>query len=183
MKKGNDLNFIKRLVRGAAHVPPSVEILKSELRSDSGFEVPVQPGTATTNYILIKWTFHVRTRDLDAFHGLLAQNEDLIIADTENLSLGVAYLGTYAEMPGGNLHQTFWSYDTMAAVDAFQASLAQPLQADLRNHLRQLVAFIDDPAMSMRRMVRAKELAGMVASQRASDPILDMFAGVGPGTS
>ncbi len=176
MNNDNDLDVIKGLVRGAGHVPPRVEILKSELRSDSGFEVPIPP-MPVANYLLIRWSYQIPTCDLDPFHAFLNDHEDLIISDTEDLAAGVAYLGTYAEMPGGNLHHTFWSYDSLDAIADFQVKLGEHLQLDLRNRLREMASRIKDPAMSMQRMVRAKALHGLVATQRETDPILDMFAG------
>ena len=179
MSNRNELEIIKRLVSGGTHVPPSVEVLKSELRSDSGLEPPIPPPPASIVYVIIKWKFHVRFSQLDKFHGFLKDHEEQIIADVRDLDLGAAYLGTYAELPRCNLHQTFWSYESLAAIEQFKAALAGKKKSAVYKGLKQLVSFIDDPTMGMHRLVRASALAGLVTKQRKTDPILDMFAGNG----
>lgn len=173
MNKDNNLDFIKGLVRGAGHVAPSIEILKSELRSDSGFEVPVLP--PADDYLMIRWTYHIKTRDLDDFHAFLKAKEHLIIGDTTNVP-DVQHMGTFAELPGGNLHHTIWLYRSLAAVDVYLTELGKPAMAPLKANLREFVEFIKDPAMTMTRLVRAKALDGLVALQSQTDPILKMFA-------
>jgi len=179
MKNRNELEMIKSLIGGATHVPPSIEVLKSELRTDSGFEPPMPPPPASTVYIIVKWKYHIRYCHLDKFHGFLKENEEQLIADVKDLKLGAAYLGTYAELPRCNLHQTFWSYESPAAIDQFKSTLAGKKKSAAYKGLKQLISFIDDPAMGMHRLVRASALSGLVTRQRKTDPILDMFAGNG----
>jgi hypothetical protein len=176
MKNSNELDVIKRLVSGGTHVPPSVEVLKSELRTDSGVEPPIKPPPSPLVYIIVKWKYHVHVANLDKFHAFLQGAEDEIIADVKDLKLGAAYMGTYAELPGCRLHQTFWSYKSLSAIDQFKAALAGNPKSPLYKNMTKLASFIDDPTMGMHRLVRASALAGLVTAQRKVDPILDMFA-------
>jgi hypothetical protein len=176
MSKPNDLSTILDLLRAEEHVPPSVDILKSELRSDSGIEPPIQPPPKSTVYVIIKWKFHIRFANLDKFHAFLETTEEQIIADVADLKVGAAYRGTYAELPQCIVHQTFWSYDSIKAIDDFKGKIVTKKKSDLRTNLKKLVSFIDDPTLTMHRLVRASALDGLVAQQRKKDPILDLFA-------
>jgi hypothetical protein len=176
MKNRNEMEMIKRLIGEGAHVAPSVEILKSELRSDSGLEPPISPPKSSLVYVIIKWKYHISLSNLDKFHAFLKENEEQIIADVKDLKLGAAYLGTYAELPGCRLHQTFWSYESLAAIDEFKAVLADKKKTSVYKGIKALVSYIGDPVMGMHRLVRASALAGQVAKQSKADPILEMFA-------
>jgi hypothetical protein len=176
MKHRTELDLVRQLTRGGTHAPPNVEVLKSELRSDSGIEVPLPPPASMMTYIIVKWKFHIRFAQLDAFHGFLKEVDEFIYADVKDLKIGAAYMGTYAELPQCTLHQTFWNYDTPAAIDEFKSTLASKPKSPLYKNLTKLVSFIDDPAVGMHRLVRASALARLVAAGAKRDPILDMFA-------
>ena len=178
MKRRYDPASIARLIAGqASHQAPSVELLKSELRSDSVVEIPLPSPPPDPYYILVKWKFVVVLANFDRFHAYLAEHEKKIAADVDDLNVGASYLGTYAEVPHGNPHQLFWSYTTPAAIDAFKAALVAKPKSALRKNLAGLVKLIDDPQVVMHRLVRARALAGQVGLARKKDPILDMFAG------
>jgi len=176
MKNLNDLDVIKRLVAGRAHVPPGIEVLKSELRSDFVFEPPLPPPPSSLVYIIVRWSYHIRYPQLDSFHRFLKDFEERIVADVKDLRLGAAYDGTYAELPSGTLHQTLWSYKTPDAIDQLKSYLASKPKSALRKNLTKLATFIDDPRLGMDRLVRASALAGIVTTASKSDPILDLFA-------
>ncbi|HEY7902613.1 MAG TPA: hypothetical protein VIH36_04115 [Casimicrobiaceae bacterium] len=176
MKQRTELDLVSQLARGGAHAPPSVDVLRTELRSDSGIEVPLPPPASKMAYIVVKWKYSIRFAQLDAFHGLLAEVDELLHADVKDLKIGAAYMGTYAELPQCTLHQTFWNYKTPAAIDEFKSALASMPKSQLYKNLAKLVSYIDDPAVGMHRLVRASALARQVSESRRSDPILDMFA-------
>jgi hypothetical protein len=177
MQRRNDLEMIQRLLAAEAHVPPAVDILKSELRSDSGIEPPIPAPPSPLVYIIVKWKYHIRLAALDEFHAFLAQTENEIIADVAGLKVGAAYLGTYAELPRCTTHQTFWSYDSPDDIDRFKAALGGKKKSELKKDLKKLGSFIEDPTLTMHRLVRAGALAGLVAETRKKDPILDILAG------
>jgi hypothetical protein len=176
MKNRDELDVIKRLVGGGTHVPPSIEVLKSELRSDFVFEPPLPMPPSSLVYLILKWSYHIRYTRLDQFHGFLKDVEEQIVADVKDLKLGASYDGTYAELPSGTLHLTLWSYKTPAAIDKFKSYLSSKPKSELYKNLAKLASFIDDPAIGMHRLVRASALAGIVTSARKADPILDIFA-------
>jgi hypothetical protein len=176
MKNRNELDAIKRLVSGAAHVPPSIEVLKSELRSDFVFEPPLPMPPSSLVYLILKCSYHIRYTRLEQFHGFLKDVEEQIVADVKDLKLGASYDGTYAELPSGTLHVTLWSYKTPAAIDKFKSYLSSKPKSALYKNLAKLASFIDDPTIGMHRLVRASTLAGIVTAARKTDPILDIFA-------
>ncbi|MEP7062995.1 MAG: hypothetical protein ABI881_11400 [Betaproteobacteria bacterium] len=176
MKKRTELDVIGQIARGGAHVPPRIDVLRSELRSDSGFEPPLPPPPSKLTYIVVKWKYHIHFAQLDAFHGFLKETEELIYADVKDLKIGGAYMGTYAELPQCTLHQTFWHYKTPAAIDQFKSALAGMPKSALYRNLTKLISYIDDPALGMHRLVRASALARQVGIEAKGDPILQMFA-------
>jgi hypothetical protein len=178
MKNRNELDAIKRFVSGGAHVPPSIEVLKSELRSDFVIEPPLPPPPSSLVYIIVKWSYHIRPAKMDAFHAVLKEVEEQIVAAVKDLGIGASYDGTYAELPGGTMHFTFWSYDLPDTIDKFKDYLASKPKSLLRKNLISLASFINDPAMDMHRLVRASALAGIVSATHQRDPILDILAAV-----
>jgi len=178
MKNRNELDAIKRFVSGGAHVPPSIEVLKSELRSDFVLEPPLPPPPSSLVYIIVKWSYHIRHAQMDPFHAVLKDVEEQIVAAVKDLKIGASYDGTYAELPGGTLHFTFWSYDLPDTIDKFKDYLASKRKSPLYKNLTNLASFIDDPAMDMHRLVRASALAGIVRSTHKRDPILDIFSAI-----
>jgi hypothetical protein len=176
MKNRDELDVIKRLVGSGTHVPPSIEVLKSELRSDLMCEPPLPPPPSSLVYIIVRWSYHIRYADLDRFHRFLKDVEEQIVADVKDMKLGASYDGTYAELPSCAPHLTLWSYKTPVAIDKFKSQLSLKPKSALYQNLTKLASFIDDPAIGMHRLVRASALAGIVASARKSDPILDIFA-------
>jgi hypothetical protein len=176
MKNRNELDVIKGLVGGGAHVPPSVEVLKGELRSDFVCEPPLPPPPSSLVYIIVKWKYCIRYSELDSFHGFLKDVEEHIVSDVKDTRLGAAYDGTYVEMPNCAVHNTLWSYKTPDAIDEFKAYLAAKPKSALSKNLAKLVSFIHDPAIAMNRLVRASAFAGKATSMRKSDPILAMFS-------
>ncbi|MFO1324276.1 MAG: hypothetical protein U1F15_09440 [Burkholderiales bacterium] len=178
MKRHHDPASIALMIAAQqTHQAPAIDVLKSELRSDSVIDVPPPPKEPDPYYIIIKWKFVIPLCHFDKFHGYLATHEDKIAADVADLKVGAAYLGTYAEVPHGNPHQLFWAYSSLSAIDAFKAALVAKPKSALRKSLADLVALIDDPNVVMHRLVRASSLAGRVEAARKKDPILDMFAG------
>ena len=178
MTKPNDLDMIKRLIGAGEHVPPAIEVLKSELRTDSGVDPPVDPPPGPTVYIIIKWKYYVRVAQLDKFHTFLAKHEGELIADTQGLKIGASYYGTYAELPRTTTHQTLWWYESVAAIDRFKSALSgKKKSSELRKNLKELLSYIDEPSLTMHRLVRASALAGAVARQRRADPVMDILAG------
>lgn len=177
MKRRNDPESIARLISSAGgHRPPSIDVMKSELRSDSVIDIPPPPKKdPDPYYIIIKWKFVVPLRRFDKFHDFLAKNETLIAADVDGLGVGATYAGTYAEVPHGNPHQAFWAYRSTSAIAAFKKALVAKPKSDLNKNLAVMVKLIDDPNLVMHRLVRGRALAGMVKANRHSDPILDLF--------
>lgn len=177
MQGHNDLDVIKQLLAESAHAAPSVDLLRSELRSDSGFELPVEPTPSPFVYIIVKWKYHIRVAQLDKFHAFLMKAEPMLRADIAGLGVGASYMGTYAELPRCTTHQTFFTYDSVAGIDAFKAALSGKKKSELKGHMKTLGGFIEDPTLTMHRLVRASALAGMVAITRKVDPIMDILAG------
>ena len=178
MNRSSDLNRIKRLVKnGATHEQPKVDLLLGELRSDYGLPSP-PPTTGIGDAVVIVWEYDICLGDFDAFHGFLLKTEPTLAADVQDLDIGASYGGTFAQLPQGNPHRTYWAYSSVKAVDKFKDALAKQKKSELYKNFSRLVAFINCCCtLRMHRYYRASLLANHIATQRAADPILDLFAG------
>lgn len=177
MSRNKNLDRVTKLLgaRGA-HLAPKADVLKGELRSDFVIDVPTPPVPIPVPRIVIVWTCTVSVGQFDQFHQFLAEHEKEIVADMNDLHIEAKYGGTYAGLPYGNPHRTYWQYPSLEAITRFKDALAENPHGCLYKNVARLSAFMGGGSIVIERSVLASTLAGYLTTLGATDPILTMLA-------
>jgi hypothetical protein len=173
MKQQTGADAAKRLTGIFEHVPPRVEVARSELRSDSSLPVPVTAPAIALDYICVTWDYVVAPGNLAAFRDFLQNKEQTIMTGVSNTSTGAKYLGTYAVYPYVRQHRTYWGYNKVGAIDGFKQHLDANRNTALFKNLKKLAGFVVEGSVETNRQVLAQAFAGQNGGQ--NDSILNLF--------
>jgi hypothetical protein len=140
----DSLDAATELLRGARQLsPPTVEPLRSEVRSGENFLLT--GGAAPANFVgklIVEWGFEVSPGQVPQFHQFLAANEAAIHQESPD---GVHYKGTYAVWAQSNMllgnYRTIWAFDEIADLGKLAAAVAG--NTAFGQLLKQLTAFRD----------------------------------------
>jgi hypothetical protein len=132
MTTNSDLERIKAAVhRHGTPTSPQISPIVAEVRTPDNLGIqPPNPGLLlySSFFLMVEWTFAVPYSELEKFHKLLHDSEQIIAVGCDGATQGDArYMGTWWIFGNGpSTYRTLWQYKNEQAITNLKVGLKTP---------------------------------------------------------